>query len=71
MARARIKEDWLHTSRIIETLANINRDPKKRRKPYTWKDFHPMWVAKRKGKDNRVSIGDVLTAWGLKKKPGE
>lgn len=66
MARARIKEEWLHTSRILEMLANINRDPKRRRKPYSWKDFHPMYIPKTKDPSGRVAISDVLVAWGLK-----
>ena len=68
MARARIKEDWLHTSHILEMLANVNRDPKRRRKPYSWKDFHPMFIRKEKSQSGRVSISDVMCAVGLKQK---
>lgn len=68
MARARTKEEWLHTSQVLQMLANVNRDPKKRRKPYTWKDFHPMYAPKRKGPPGRVSISDVLVKYGLKPK---
>ena len=66
MARARIKEEWLHTSRILEMLANVNRDPKRRRKPYSWKDFHPLYMPKKNDPSRRVAISDVLVAWGLK-----
>jgi hypothetical protein len=66
MARARLKEDWLHTSRILEMLANVNRDRKRRRKPYSWKDFHPLYMPKKSDPSRRVSISDVLVAFGLK-----
>jgi hypothetical protein len=66
MARARFKNDWLHTSNIMAILAEANRNPKRRRKPYSWKDFHPLYMPKKNDPSRRVSISEVLVAWGLK-----
>jgi len=35
-------EDW-RTGLIASTIANVNRDPKKRRKPYEPEDFMPQF----------------------------
>lgn len=66
MAYERMKQSWMHTSNILATLAEINRNPKRRRKPYSWKEFHPMYAPKHKDPSNRVSITDVLASFGLK-----
>jgi len=47
MQNKRIKDnnymDDLRTARVCQLLANINRDSKKRSKPYTEKDFMPTY----------------------------
>jgi hypothetical protein len=35
-------EAWQHTSAICALIANVNRDPKTRREPYTWADYNPI-----------------------------
>lgn len=35
--------DDLRAGIVASTIANVNRDPKKRRKPYTAQDFAPQW----------------------------
>lgn len=35
-------EAWQHTASIRSLIANVNRDPKTRRDPYTWADFNPI-----------------------------
>jgi len=55
---------WNHTTAIQATLANTVRDPKKRKKPFSGREFHPhiLYAAaerkKREGepKENKVSI---------------
>lgn len=66
MAWEKMKQSWMHTSNIMATLAEINRDKKHRRKPYSWKEFHPIYAPKRKDPSNRASIADVLASFGLK-----
>ena len=41
MAEEHDKTQWNHTASIHATIANVNRDPKKRKKPFTPEDFHP------------------------------
>lgn len=42
MSEARQRERWDHTSFIIATLMNANRDPKKRRRPFAPSEFNPF-----------------------------
>jgi len=41
MAEGVAKERWNHTSQLLATLCEINRNPKKRRRPFTADEFHP------------------------------
>lgn len=41
MARGRLQSEWLRTGSVMALLANINRDPKQRRKPFDATDFMP------------------------------
>jgi mitochondrial fission protein ELM1 len=41
LAEGQGRERWAHTSLVCSILANANRDPKKRRKPYKPDDFNP------------------------------
>ena len=42
MADAKRRENWSHTSHIMSLMANVNRDVKKRRRPYAARDFSPF-----------------------------
>jgi hypothetical protein len=42
MADARRRHDWDQTAELLALLANAHRDPKKRRRPYSSADFHPL-----------------------------
>ncbi len=42
MYRGCIVEKWNHTSVLLALQANCHRDPKKRRRPYSARDFHPF-----------------------------
>jgi hypothetical protein len=42
MHRARVHYDWLHTARMLAMLAEVNRDPKKRGRPFRMEEFHPL-----------------------------
>lgn len=41
MAEGVVKERWNHTSQLLATICEINRNPKKRRSPFTADEFHP------------------------------
>lgn len=42
MSRAKAREAWSHTAAVMALIANCNRDPKKRRQPWSPDDFHPL-----------------------------
>ena len=42
MAEGVAKERWNHTSQLLAMLCEINRNPKKRRRPFTADEFHPF-----------------------------
>lgn len=39
---------WWHTASIVAAIANTARDPKKRRRPFSAKEFHPLQNRRRK-----------------------
>ena len=41
MAEARQRSEWSRTSEILAMIANTQRDPKKRPRPYAGVDFDP------------------------------
>jgi hypothetical protein len=41
-ANARLRAEWDQTATLCWLLAEINRDRKKRRKPFEVDDFHPL-----------------------------
>lgn len=41
MARARDASEWARTAAAMALLANVNRDSKRRRKPFEPDDFNP------------------------------
>ena len=45
MADGRCRADWDHTASLLSMMANANRDPKKRRRPFNPLDFHPYATA--------------------------
>lgn len=42
MAEARRREDWSRTAELMALMANIHRDPRRRREPFTGQDFSPF-----------------------------
>ena len=42
MADARRKDQWSHTAAVMALTANVHRNPKKRSRPYSPVDFHPL-----------------------------
>ena len=42
MADARGESQWVQTSAVLAMLANANRDPKKKPRPYQPNDFNPF-----------------------------
>ena len=41
MAEARQRREWERTSKIVATIAEVNRDPKRRSQPFTPDEFNP------------------------------
>ena len=42
MASARRQDQWSHTAALMALVANVHRNPKKRAKPFSPADFHPL-----------------------------
>ena len=42
MVDGRRTDAWNHTANLLCMLANIHRDPKKQRKPFEPREFHPI-----------------------------
>jgi hypothetical protein len=70
MADGRLRSAWGRTSALMAMLANVNRDPKRRRKPYAASEFNPYHAGKRRpgnrvGKDISVDrLADELVSLG-------
>ncbi|MGE5585721.1 MAG: hypothetical protein ACM309_09385 [Bacillota bacterium] len=56
-------EDW-RAGLIAATIANANRDPKKRRKPYEPQDFMPRRDAPAREEQSWEEQAKVLEMWG-------
>ena len=56
MAEAKRKESWDHTSHIMRTIAEVNRNEEQRSEPYHWKEFHPFY--KNEDHSDVVWLGD-------------
>lgn len=48
MAERRIEYDWNHTAAVMALLAEANRDPSKRSRPYRPEEFHPLHQRRRR-----------------------
>lgn len=48
MADGKGRDEWGRMSSLLAMLANIHRDPKKKRRPYTPVEFNPYHAPKRK-----------------------
>jgi len=48
MTEARRRDQWDHTAALLAAQAEVNRDRKKRPKPFTPDDFHPLPDPRRK-----------------------
>lgn len=42
MVGARRQDQWSHTAAMLALTANVHRNPKKRSKPYSPAEFHPL-----------------------------
>ena len=63
MLDGRQMAQWDHTAAILAMQAEINRDRKKRRKPFGPGDFHPMVQQKRKKKRPKERTKDISILW--------
>jgi hypothetical protein len=61
-ARAKAQHDWNQTSSIMAVIANTNRDPKRRAKPYEPRDFNPYAPPKQRVRVSASEVGKMLFA---------
>ena len=60
MAEGRVRQEWNQTSSILALIATVNRDRKKRSRPFDPKEFHPLENAGQTRKDGfAVKSGDI------------
>lgn len=52
------RERWGHTSTLLALIANCNRDPQRRRRPFEPRDFNPYAHATRK-RGVRITAGNI------------
>ena len=52
MSNSRLRSEWARTANILCMMANINRDEKRKKTPYTVQDFMPF-------KDERLKNAPV------------
>jgi hypothetical protein len=50
------REEWDRTATICAVIANCNRDPKRRPKPWTPADFHPLMKEEEKA-ERPIEVG--------------
>ena len=50
MADEALAHAWNHTSAVCAMIANTVRDPKKRARPYTPGEFHPVELARKRSR---------------------
>ena len=63
MAEARARAAWARTSAVLALIANVNRDPKKRR-PFTPADFDPYATQDRRKQATPLDMNDLRRALG-------
>lgn len=52
-----MRDQWARTSSLMALLANINRDTKSRREPFTADDFNPFAVGRAKKDEAIGTVG--------------
>jgi len=58
MAESRTREAWDHTANLLAMMAEINRDRKKRRRPFRPDEFGPFARGRKHRK--RVSVDELV-----------
>lgn len=53
----------LRTGIIASTIANVNRDPKKQKKPFTPQDFMPIWDKPKKQEQTVEEQKKIIEMW--------
>lgn len=59
MATGRRKDEWGRASEIIAAIYNTIRDSKKRKEPYSGRDFNPTRVASAKRRPGIEAFGSL------------
>lgn len=68
MVEARQRDQWNHTADLMALLANLQRDPKRRARPFERGHFHPLREIRRRPPartSGRISMDTVETLLGL------
>ncbi len=71
MVEGHCSERWDHTSAVLATLAEVNRNVKKRRQPYKATEFHPYRIRARKELPKAKAPIDVLKCFLPQGKHGQ
>lgn len=58
------KLEDIRTARLCSIIANVNRDPKKKPRPYTEKDFMPREKKKMTVEQMEIMLKGITTALG-------
>jgi len=71
MADGRLRSQWRQLGELCSLVANVNRDNKKRRKPYVWTDWFPYSLEKlEKQREPEVSMSEIIAMFPGAKRGG-
>lgn len=68
MVEARQRDQWNHTADLMALLANLQRDPKRRSRPFERGHFHPLQEVSQtpvKRTSGRISWGAFESMLGI------
>lgn len=60
---------WDHTAQLSSMIANSQRDPKKKKKPFKSNDFHPLLIAARRRRRKNAPITILKEVFVDSRKP--
>ncbi len=53
------RDRWNHTAAVLAMLANVNRDPKRRRRPFMPANFHPYEQGRQRRGGLRITSANI------------
>ena len=63
MQEGHADELWSHTSSIMALIANCNRDPEKRKHPFTPADFNPLAHRQTESEAKERPLSELKDEW--------